>query len=141
VQICAYAHWTWNITSAYLKENWYYVEKTRNSGTDSWLGSIFEVKTHPESKWHIHIDSLWHDFTAHKWQVKRLQVKHRSNCIFHLLSYYLANKWSLYVRSQGLEIPTLIEKIREIKITHHYHYDKNWLKIPLCLTKYSPPCH
>ena len=28
----------------------------------------------------------------------------------HLLSYYLANKMSLHVYSQGLEILTLIEK-------------------------------
>ena len=28
----------------------------------------------------------------------------------NLLSYYLANKRSLHVRSQGLEIPTLIEE-------------------------------
>ena len=28
----------------------------------------------------------------------------------YLLSYYLANKRSLYIRSQGLEIPTLIEE-------------------------------
>ena len=58
----------------------------------------------------------------------------------NLLSYYLANKKSLHVRSQGLEIPTLIgEKMKRIKITHHCHYDKNWSKIPLCLIKKYPP--
>ena len=31
----------------------------------------------------------------------------------HLLSYYLANKWSLHVCSQGLEILTLIEEKRK----------------------------
>ena len=31
----------------------------------------------------------------------------------------------IHVRSQGLEIPTLIEEKRRIKITHHCHYDKN----------------
>ena len=31
----------------------------------------------------------------------------------HLLSYYLTNKRSLHVRSQGLEIPTLIEEKKE----------------------------
>ena len=56
----------------------------------------------------------------------------------YLLSYYLANKQILHIRSQDLEISTLI---REIKITHHCHYDKNRPKIPLCLTKYSPPRH
>ena len=30
-------------------------------------------------------------------------------------------------------------KIRETKITHHWHYDKNRPKIPLSLTKYSLP--
>ena len=30
------------------------------------------------------------------------------NRVIYLLSYYLANKWSFHVRSQGLEIPTLI---------------------------------
>ena len=30
-----------------------------------------------------------------------------------LLSYYLANKWNLHVRSQGLEIPILIEEKKE----------------------------
>ena len=44
---------------------------------------------------------------------------------FHLLFYYLANKRSLHVRSQGLEIPTLLEENRKIKITHHCHYNKN----------------
>ena len=31
----------------------------------------------------------------------------------NLLSYYLANKRSLYVHSQGLEIPTLIREKKE----------------------------
>ena len=44
----------------------------------------------------------------------------------NLLSYYLANKRSLHVHYQGLEIPTLIEKNRKIKITHHYYYEKNY---------------
>ena len=56
----------------------------------------------------------------------------------NLLSYYLANKRSLHVRSQSLKIPTLIG---ENKITHYCHYDKNRPKILLCLTKYSPPRH
>ena len=43
----------------------------------------------------------------------------------YLLSYYLANKRSLHIRSQDLEILTLIEKNRKIKITHHCHYNKN----------------
>ena len=136
MQICAYAHWAWNITSAYLKENWYYVEKQETRGWTAdkvqyfrWEQTKISLK-HSESKWHIHIDSLWHDFTAHKWQVKRLQVKHRSNCIFHLLSYYLANKRSFHVRSQGLEIPTLIGEKRKIKITLHCHYEKNSPKYP-----------
>ena len=44
----------------------------------------------------------------------------------YLLSYYLANKRSLHIRSQGLEISTLIgEKQKQNKITHHCHYDKN----------------
>ena len=60
---------------------------------------------------------------------------------WYLLSYYLANKWCLHVRSQDLEIPTLIGENKKIKITHHCHYDKNRPKIPLCLTKYSPPRH
>jgi len=34
----------------------------------------------------------------------------------HLLSYYLANKRSLHVHSQDLEIPTLIGENRKIKI-------------------------
>jgi len=38
---------------------------------------------------------------------------------------YLANKWNLHVRSQGLKILTLIEKNSKIKITYHCHYDKN----------------
>ena len=59
--------------------------------------------------------------------------------IENLLSYYLANKRSLHIRSQGLEIPTLIEQKEKIKITHHCHYDKNWSKIPLCLIKKYPP--
>ena len=54
---------------------------------------------------------LW----MHKLMISRL---------IYLLSYYLSNKWSLHVRSQDLEILTLIEKIRKIKITHHYYYDK-----------------
>ena len=46
--------------------------------------------------------------------------------LYHLLSYYLANKWSLHVRSQGLEILMLIRgKKRKTKITHHCHYNKN----------------
>ena len=49
----------------------------------------------------------------------------------HLLSYYLANKRSLHICSQGLEIPTLIKE-KKRKITHHCHYDKNWSKIPPC---------
>ena len=57
------------------------------------------------------------------------------------ISYYLANKRSLHVRSQRLKILTLIGEIREIKITHHRYYDKNRPKIPIYLTKYSPPCH
>ena len=28
--------------------------------------------------------------------------------LYALLSYYLAKKWSLHIRSHGLEIPTLI---------------------------------
>jgi len=41
---------------------------------------------------------------------------------FHLLSYYLANKRSLHVRSQGLKIPTLIgEKYK----------NKNYPPLPL----------
>ena len=35
---------------------------------------------------------------------------HYTRFLFHLLSYYLANKRRLHVRSQGLEIPTLIEE-------------------------------
>ena len=46
------------------------------------------------------------------------------------ISYYLANKRSLHVCSQGLEIPTLIGKNRKIKITHHCHYNKISLKYP-----------
>ena len=42
-----------------------------------------------------------------------------------LLLYYLANKRSLHVRSEGLEIPTLIREKKKIKITHHCHYEKN----------------
>ena len=42
-----------------------------------------------------------------------------------------------HVRSQGLE--NSMKKIKEIKITHYCHYDKNRPKIPLCLNKYSPP--
>jgi len=42
-----------------------------------------------------------------------------------------------HVRSQGLEIS--MKKIKEIKITHYCHYDKNRPKIPLFLNKYSPP--
>ena len=57
------------------------------------------------------------------------------------ISYYLANKQSLYVRSQGLKIPTLIGENKKIKITYHCHYNKNQSKIPLCLTKYNPSCH
>ena len=30
-------------------------------------------------------------------------------------------------------------KIEKVKITHHYHYDKNYPKIPLCLIKNDPP--
>ena len=55
------------------------------------------------------------------------------------LSYHLANKRSIHVRSQGLEILTLIKKNRKIKITHHCHYDKNQPKVPLCLIKNHPP--
>ena len=44
-----------------------------------------------------------------------------------------------HVRSQCLEIS--MKKIKEIKITHYCHYDKNRPKIPLCLNKYSPPRH
>ena len=50
--------------------------------------------------------------------------------MLYLLSYYLANKRSLHVRSQGLEIPTLIGEKRKIKITHHCHYEKISLKYP-----------
>ena len=42
----------------------------------------------------------------------------------------LTNKRSLHVRSQGLKISTLIGENRKIEITHHYHYNKNWPKIP-----------
>ena len=42
----------------------------------------------------------------------------------HLLSYYLTNKWSIYVRSQGLEIPMLIRENRKIKITQYCYYNK-----------------
>ena len=45
----------------------------------------------------------------------------------YLSSYYLANKRSFYVRSQGLEISTLIG---EKKITYHCHYEKISLKYP-----------
>ena len=45
--------------------------------------------------------------------------------LINLLSYYLVNKQSLHVRSQGLEISTLIGENRKIKITHHCHYNKN----------------
>ena len=45
--------------------------------------------------------------------------------IINLLSYYLANKQSLHIRSQGLEIPTLIGENKKIKITHYCHYNKN----------------
>jgi hypothetical protein len=54
----------------------------------------------------------------------------------NLLSYYLANKRSLHVHSQGLEILTLIGKNKKIKITHHCHY---YPKILLCLIKNHPP--
>ena len=58
------------------------------------------------------------------------QVLH-SGIYLSILSYYLANKRSLHVRSQGLKIPTLIgEKLKKIKITHYYHYDKISLKYP-----------
>ena len=54
--------------------------------------------------------------------------------IYCLLSYCLANKRSLHDRSQCLEIPTLIGKKRETKITHHCHYEKISLKHPyICL--------
>ena len=49
--------------------------------------------------------------------------------LVYLLSYYLANKRSLHVCSQSLEISTLIKK-RKIKITHHCHYEKISLKYP-----------
>ena len=55
-----------------------------------------------------------------------------------ILSYYLANKKSLHVRFQGLEILTLIEEKEKRKITHYCHYDKNWSKIPLYLIKKYP---
>ena len=45
--------------------------------------------------------------------------------MYKLQTYYLANKPSLHVRSQGLEIPTLIGKNWKIKIIHHCYYDKN----------------
>ena len=45
--------------------------------------------------------------------------------LYAYLSYYLVNKRSLHVRSQGLEIPTLIGENRKIQITHHCHYNKN----------------
>ena len=57
----------------------------------------------------------------------------------HQLSYYLANKRSLHVRSQGLEIPTLIGEKRKIKITHHCHYEKNQPKIPIYMFIICPP--
>ena len=41
----------------------------------------------------------------------------RRRAAHHLLSYYLANKRTLHVRSQGLEIPTLIgEKKEKLKL-------------------------
>ena len=55
----------------------------------------------------------------------------------NLLSYYLANKRSLHVRSQGLEILTLIGE--KNKITHHCHYDKICPKYPCGLIKINPP--
>jgi hypothetical protein len=40
------------------------------------------------------------------WQTNDIQI----DMVRNLLFYYLTNKRSLHVRSQGLEIPTLIEK-------------------------------
>ena len=37
-------------------------------------------------------------------------------CIHYLLSYYLANKRSLHVRSQGLEISRLIGEKEKLKL-------------------------
>ena len=55
-----------------------------------------------------------------KTKVNNNQSKEKEN----LLSYYLANKRSLYVRFQGLEIPTLIEKNRKIKINSYVNRKK-----------------
>ena len=59
--------------------------------------------------------------------------------LIHLLSYDLANKRSLHVRSQGLEIPTLIGENKKIKITHHCHNEKNQPKIPIYIFINYPP--
>ena len=42
----------------------------------------------------------------------------------NLLFYYLANKRSLHICSQGLEIPTLIGENKKIKLPTK-NYDKN----------------
>jgi len=48
----------------------------------------------------------------------------------HLLSYYLANKRSLHIRSQGLEIPTLIGEKKKKKNYPPLPLQKISLKYP-----------
>ena len=62
--------------------------------------------------------------------VELVSHKKGAGLVSHPLSYYLANKRSLHIHSQGIKILTLIKKKERNKITHHCHYDKICPKYP-----------
>jgi len=56
------------------------------------------------------------ELVSHKKGAGLVSHKKGAGLVSHPLSYYLANKRSLHIHSQGIKIITLIKKRKEIKL-------------------------